>query len=49
MTKAQEVFEAMMVAKGYTDLEQLQGRYVNRNMQSRWNYFVLGWQLRGTI
>ena len=49
MTKAQEVFEAMMIAKGYTDLEQLKGRYVNLNMQSRWNYFVLGWQLRGTL
>lgn len=49
MTKAQQVFEAMMVAKGYTELEQVKGRYNNPSVQTRWNYFVLGWQLRGTL
>ena len=49
MKKAQEVFEAMMVAKGYTELEQTKGRYINPRVQTRWNYFVLGWQLRGTL
>jgi hypothetical protein len=29
MSKSQQVFEAMMVAKGYTDLTQVKGRYIN--------------------
>ena len=49
MTKAQQVFEAMMVARGYLDFEQVKGRYVNPSVQTRWNYFLMGWQLRGTI
>lgn len=47
MTQAQKVFEAMMVAKGYTDFEQINGRYTNPSLQTRWNYFLMGWQLRG--
>jgi len=51
MTKAQQVFEAMMVAKGYTDLSKsltkTNFRYINPSVQTRWNYFVLGWQMRG--
>ena len=53
MTKAQQVFEAMMVAKGYTDLSKALSKtnvkYINPSVQTRWNYFVLGWQLRGTL
>jgi hypothetical protein len=49
MTKAQEVFEAMMVAKGYTELEQTKGRYISPTIQSRWNYFFMGWQMRGVL
>ena len=47
MTQAQRVFEAMMIAKGYEDLEIVKGRYTNGGVQTRWNYFLLGWQLRG--
>ena len=47
MTQAQKVFEAMMVAKGYTDFEQTKGRYNSPSVQTRWNYFLMGWQLRG--
>ena len=47
MTQAQKVFEALMTAKGYTDFTQVKGRYVNAGVQTRWNYFQLGWQLRG--
>lgn len=47
MTQAQKVFEAMMVAKGYTDLTQVKGRYIVPAIQTRWNYFILGWELRG--
>ena len=47
MTQAQKVFEAMMVAKGYTDFSQVKGRYTNASIQTRWNYFLMGWQMRG--
>ena len=47
MTQAQKVFEALMVAKGYTDFTQVKGRYTNSSVVVRWNYFQLGWQLRG--
>jgi len=47
MTQAQQVFEAMMVAKGYTDFNKIKDRYINPSVQTRWNYFILGWQLRG--
>ena len=47
MTQAQKVFEAMMVAKGYTDFNQVKGRYTNPSVVVRWNYFLMGWQLRG--
>jgi len=47
MNKAQQVFEAMMRAKGYTDFAQTKGRYDNPSVQTRWNYFLLGWEMRG--
>ena len=47
MTQAQKVFEAMMVAKCYTDFNKIKDRYINPSVQTRWNYFILGWQLRG--
>ena len=47
MSKAQQVFEAMMIAKGYTDFKMEGTRYVHPTLQTRWNYFLLGWQLRG--
>jgi hypothetical protein len=49
MTKAQEMFEALMLARGYSDFGQVKGRYTNPSLQTRWNYFLMGWQLRGTI
>ena len=47
MNKAQQVFEAIMIAKGYTDFHQIKDRYTNPSIQTRWNYFLMGWQLRG--
>ena len=47
MSKAQQIFEAMMVAKGYTDFAKVKDRYAQPSLQTRWNYFLLGWQLRG--
>lgn len=47
MTQAQQVFEAMMRAKGYTDFSIIKGRYNIPALQTRWNYFLLGWEMRG--
>jgi hypothetical protein len=47
MTKAQEVFEALMAARGYTDFNKIKERYTSPAIQTRWNYFILGWQMRG--
>ena len=47
MSKAQQVFEAMMRAKGYTDFSVVKGRYTSSGIQTRWNYFLLGWEMRG--
>jgi hypothetical protein len=47
MYKAQKVFEAIMRAKGYTDFNETKGRYNVPAMQTRWNYFLLGWEMRG--
>jgi hypothetical protein len=49
MIKAQQVFEAMMRAKGYTDLNQVKGKYTNPSIVMRWNYFLLGWEMRGVL
>jgi len=49
MNKAQQVFEAMMRAKGYTELSKTKDRYDNPSVQTRWNYFQLGWEMRGVI
>jgi hypothetical protein len=49
MTQAQKVFEALMRTKGHTDLSQVNGRYLNASMQTRWNYFQMGWEMREVI
>ncbi len=46
MNKAQQVFEAMMRSKGHTDFSETKGRYNVPAMQTRWNYFLLGWEMR---
>jgi hypothetical protein len=45
MTQAQKVFEAIMRAKGHTDLAQKNGRYNSISIQTRWNYFQMGWEM----
>jgi hypothetical protein len=47
MTQALKVFEAMMRAKGYTDFTKVKDRYNNSALQTRWNYFLMGWEMRG--
>ena len=45
-----KMFLALMRAKGYTDddFKMVKGRYINPAMQTRWNYFLLGWEMKGT-
>jgi hypothetical protein len=46
MTQAQKVFEALMLGKGYIDLSKKKdGNYSQVNIQTRWNYFRLGWNM----
>jgi hypothetical protein len=48
MNKARMVFESLMRAKGYEDFSQSEtGKYLVAALQIRWNYFLLGWEMRG--
>ena len=50
MNQCQKVFEAVMKAKGHTDFSMSgTGKYLNQAMQTRWNYFQLGWEMRGVM
>jgi len=49
MTQAEKVFEAMMRAKGHTDFSTTKGRYNIPALQTRWNYFLMGWEMRGVL
>lgn len=40
-----EIFEALMRVKGYTDFSIKNNRYTNSNLQMRWQYFQLGWEM----
>ena len=49
--KARQVFHALMASRGYTeaDLAMSDDKYSNQSMQGRWNYFLLGWEMRGVM
>ena len=47
MTQAQKEFEAMMRAKGYGELTKINNRYQSPSVQTLWNFFLLGWEMRG--
>lgn len=47
MTHCQKIFEAMMRVKGHTDFGMsATGKYTNTNLQVRWAYFQMGWEMR---
>ncbi len=46
MPKAQQVFEALMRAKGHTEFSMDKGRYKNNSLRVRWSYFHMGWSMR---
>jgi len=47
--KARQVFIALMTGKGYSaqELEWDGERFTQQNMVMRWNYFLMGWEMRG--
>ena len=49
--KARTVFIALMTGKGYaeSELEWDGEKFTNQNMKTRWNYFLLGWEMRGVM
>jgi hypothetical protein len=50
MTQAQKTFEAIMMASGNYDFSKVKNdRYAVASLQTRWRYFLLGWELRGTV
>lgn len=47
MSKAQHVFEAIMRVTGHTDFTMSKdGKYNVPELQVRWAYFQLGWEMR---
>jgi len=49
--KARQVFHALMSSRGYTetDLAMSDDKYVVSAMQTKWNYFIAGWEMRGVM
>lgn len=49
--KPQVIFETMMRANGYSeqDLKKSKERYVSNGVQTRWKYFLMGWEMRGLV
>ena len=45
MSKTKQVFEAIMKVKGHTDFTMRGDKYVNPNLQVRWSYFRMGWEM----
>ena len=48
--KSRTVFMALMRGRGYT-LEELEwngSKFIRPAMQTRWGYFLMGWEMRGT-
>jgi hypothetical protein len=47
MSKAQQVFEAIMAAKGHNDFAMsAKNKYLVPALQTRWAYFQLGWSMK---
>lgn len=49
MSQAQRTFEAIMRTRGHADFSQVKNRYINPSLQTRWNYFQMGWEMRGVL
>ena len=48
MKDPRKTFEALMRANGYDNLDKNEkGYYVAPSVQTRWKYFLLGWEMKG--
>jgi hypothetical protein len=48
MNEAKKSFEAVMRSNGKTNFSMTNtGKYVDAALQTRWRYFLMGWELRG--
>ena len=48
MNDAQKTFEAVMRGQGFKEFAKNEkGQYTNSSVQTRWRYFLLGWEMRG--
>lgn len=45
MNEARLIFEAMMRGHGHTDLTRKADKYNMPSVQTRWRYFLLGWEM----
>lgn len=46
MEQCRKVFEAMMRSKGHDNFSKTKtGKYAVPNLQTRWAYFMLGWEM----
>jgi hypothetical protein len=46
MSKAQQVFEALMRSKGHNDFNMNStGKYSVPALRMRWSYFLMGWEM----
>lgn len=48
MTKTHKIFEAVMRGQGYKPSDLVlgsNGRYVKPSVQTRWRYFLSGWEM----
>ena len=48
MNEARRIFEALLATKGKTDLRWSGRKYENRNIQTYWRWFYLGWTMKGS-
>ena len=50
MEQCRKVFEAMMRSKGHDNFSKTKtGRYAVANLQTRWVYFQLGWEMARAV
>lgn len=47
MNEAREKFEALLMVRGSSKPEWDGKKYTNRNVQSYWRWFYMGWTVRG--
>ena len=45
MNNPRQVFEALMRGNGHTNLTRTGDKYTVPSVQTRWRYFLLGWEM----